>query len=663
MRHIVAALVSMLVLAGVLCVVVTQDQGSASFSVSTGGAPAQVGTATGPPQPPFVPPDGIRSRPLGHSPRTRPTVRATNGQRVNIVEVLLDDMRVDDLAYAPNVRRLLGHDGVDVRNMFSSYPLCCPARASFFSGLLPHNHHVYDVKPPYAYGAFDDRRTIATSLHAVGYSTGLVGKYLNGYGQQSALAPRLTWGRRSPAAAFAAAHVISQFYVPAGWDDWEAGIGGRYCSPACGGEYHYFNYAYTDNGVPTASPIGRYSSQVIGGQAARMIRAFHRTRVRDHRPFFVSTNFIAPHIGSGLAKSDTGCSYESSDGQPATLTEPAAPAWAWRIPMIAGITRGAGVRSDGTAERSIQDKPGLFATLPPFTASERACVRHNTQARAAAVAATDRAIGRLIRTLKETGEWKRTVVALWSDNGYFQGEHRRPIGKTITYDPVSRVPLIVTGPGMRGGSHRGALGGQDRDTPMTVVDLSRTLEAMAGARPPHRADGQDMSSVLTGADTGWREAVPLEFAEISPRVPGDDHRDPAFAPAAGSPTQGVRDGIVDPRTGIGLHTGRFYFVRYDDGEAELYDLHRDPDEWHNLMSRPAWLRRHHRLIRQLDLLWTGIRNCSGRRCHPVLPHDLTLDAAQNRAETEGWWHAMRLEYGSNHPHEGQRRVRRGPRGA
>ena len=34
------------------------------------------------------------------------------------------------------------------------------------------------------FGAFDDRRTLATSLNAAGYNTMFLGKYLNGYGVQ-----------------------------------------------------------------------------------------------------------------------------------------------------------------------------------------------------------------------------------------------------------------------------------------------------------------------------------------------------------------------------------------------------------------------------------------------------------------------------------------------
>lgn len=597
---------------------------------------------------PAISSTGIESRPT--SGRTR-GLRTAGGAKVNVVEVLLDDMRVDDLAYAPNVRHVLAADGITERNMFSSYPLCCPARASFYSGLLPHNHHVYSVDKPYAYQAFDDRSTIATSLHSVGYSTGFVGKYLNGYGDEAALAPRLNWLKRHPGRTLSQApKVESQDYVPAGWDQWYAGISGTYCKPACGGEYNFFNYAYTHNGHPRASRRGEYSSQVMGQQADHLIRRFHGTRTRTGKPFFLSVNFVAPHVGAGRRRGDTMCHYTTDSGHRVALESTAAPAWAYQAPAVAGITRGAGVLRDGTTEPGIADKPGSFAKLPELNASAAACVRRTTRDRAAAVYATDHYIGRMVATLKQTHEWDNTVFVFWSDNGYFQGEHHRMSGKIIPYEPVSRVPLIVTGPGIRGGAHDGVYGGSDRYAPMTVVDLSRTLEAIAGARTPHNPDGKDMEGVLTGPDTGWNEAVPLEFAVSDPRLPGNHHRDPGFAPADGSNVRrGVRGGLVDPRTGIGLHTGRYYYLRYADGEKELYDVWADPNEWNNLMADRAWVRGHGSLLAALNSVWNTTKNCTGSACYPTLPTALAVDRAQNTAQWSTWWRTMNTEYGDNHP--------------
>lgn len=94
---------------------------------------------------------------------------------------MADDMRFDELRFAPTLRRL-ARDGVSFENSLSPFPLCCPARASFLTGQLSHNHDVYWHDAPHGYADFDDSRTVATSLKGVGYRTGFVGKYLNRYG-------------------------------------------------------------------------------------------------------------------------------------------------------------------------------------------------------------------------------------------------------------------------------------------------------------------------------------------------------------------------------------------------------------------------------------------------------------------------------------------------
>ena len=102
----------------------------------------------------------------------------------NILVVTTDDMRWDELAYVPNVRKYVASRGLTFTNSFSPNPLCCPARASFLLGQYSHNHRVYSHEEPYGFGALDDHLTVGTALNKAGYKTALVGKYLNGYGQQ-----------------------------------------------------------------------------------------------------------------------------------------------------------------------------------------------------------------------------------------------------------------------------------------------------------------------------------------------------------------------------------------------------------------------------------------------------------------------------------------------
>ena len=92
--------------------------------------------------------------------------RQQDRARPNVVVVMADDMRADDLRFMPHVRRLVAARGLTYENAFSPYPLCCPARASFLTGQYAHNHDVLDNEAPYGFGGFDDSATVATALRA-----------------------------------------------------------------------------------------------------------------------------------------------------------------------------------------------------------------------------------------------------------------------------------------------------------------------------------------------------------------------------------------------------------------------------------------------------------------------------------------------------------------
>lgn len=98
----------------------------------------------------------------------------------NIVVIMADDLREDDLRYMPKTMQTVADRGVHFKNSFSPFPLCCPARASFLTGEYTHNHKVWSVSEPYGFQALDDSATVPVWLQDVGYNIVFLGKYLNG---------------------------------------------------------------------------------------------------------------------------------------------------------------------------------------------------------------------------------------------------------------------------------------------------------------------------------------------------------------------------------------------------------------------------------------------------------------------------------------------------
>src|SRR6478735_1950417 len=110
--------------------------------------------------------------------------RSSASSQPNILFILLDDLRADDLAAMPIVQSHLVAEGTTCENFFATAPLCAPSRASILRGEYPHNHGV--LRGSGVFGGFDlfqtqgeEQSTIATWLHDAGYRTALIGKYLN----------------------------------------------------------------------------------------------------------------------------------------------------------------------------------------------------------------------------------------------------------------------------------------------------------------------------------------------------------------------------------------------------------------------------------------------------------------------------------------------------
>lgn len=514
------------------------------------------------------------------------------GDRPNVVLVMADDMRVDDLAFAPHLRRLVAEHGVSFENSFSPFPLCCPARASFMTGQYAHNHKVLWHEPPFGYGGFDDSRTLATSLQEAGYRTGFIGKYLNRYGAD----PSKVTGEPS------------YTYVPNGWTDWRAAVENPGNAGFHGHTYNYYDTPFNVNGVLDNRYRGVYQSKVIGDFSVDMARRF----ADSGAPFFMYVNYVAPHHGEP-EPGDFPRDVRDENGEKVHVVTPAVP------PGVKGrfddvVDRASGVARIGELiESDLRDKPPTIRERAQSLGAEaQDAIRTATRRRAEAVHVMDRHIARLVRELKSSGEWDRTVFAFTSDNGMMLGEHGFAMTKVRAYEPSLRVPTLVTGPGLRAG--------EKRYDPISTVDLTATILDLADARPPHPADGISRVDTLLEGDRGWTTPIVTEAIRTSK---GDD---PAF---------------TDRRTTIGIRVSRYSYTRYRDGSVELYDLVTDPRQDDNVATAAAYVE----VRRALDKLWSRVKNCRAKACARPLPALLAADEARNRANTDAYWDQILAAYG------------------
>lgn len=66
----------------------------------------------------------------------------------NIIFVLTDDQFPGTENAMPALKKNITSQGVKFTNMTSTYPLCCPARATIERGQYAHNTHIYGNELP-----------------------------------------------------------------------------------------------------------------------------------------------------------------------------------------------------------------------------------------------------------------------------------------------------------------------------------------------------------------------------------------------------------------------------------------------------------------------------------------------------------------------------------
>lgn len=303
----------------------------------------------------------------------------------NVLVIMTDDQRYDSFGYMPLTAAELGPVSVTFSRAFVTTPLCCPSRSSILTGLFSHNTGVLNNSAPNG-GAtrFNPASTVATWLHAAGYRTGILGKYLNDY------------AKISPS-------------VPPGWDDFQV------FRDFLNGDNGYSKFTMAENGVVRAySGMQDYSTNLLAGRAVSFINS---TPARQ--PLMLFFTEYAPHDRAVPYSGDAG----SFAGMP--LWRP--PAW---------------------NETDVSDKARLVKTSPLFSSSAILKSDSFHQRIAEALQSADRATLTIVNALKQAGRWDSTLVIFLSDNGLSWGEHRLLDVKACPYEECLHVPFLVRVPGV-----------------------------------------------------------------------------------------------------------------------------------------------------------------------------------------------------------------------
>lgn len=174
----------------------------------------------------------------------------------------------------------------------------------------------------------------------------------------------------------------------------------------------------------------------------------------------------------------------------------------------------------------------------------------------------DSQVGRILKTLDETGRTDDTIVIFAGDNGLAVGQHGL-MGKQNLYEHSVRVPLMMAGPGIPAG--------QKRDGFCYLLDLYPTICEMLGISKPANAEGVSFVPMLSDPKATTRETIFYAYRNLM-------------------------RGICD---------GQYKLIEYtvkNERHTQLFDLQTDPWEMKNLADDPNFKSHQDRLVELLKVV-------------------------------------------------------------
>ena len=366
-------------------------------------------------------------------------VPAQKHERMNVLFIVSDDLcnSAAAMATTPHLDRLASM-GMTFDQAYCQYPVCCPSRNSFLSGLHPEKigarwEPLRDVAP--------DITTLPQLFRENGYYTASIGKVFHVDG----------WDLRWPDDEWL-------------YDDpksWDFRIN---CPPANQGPRRMPPFPRKGIRLEWPGHSGPIDYGMISfepdlaqddGQATQ--EAIRQLDLNLDKPFFLAVGYRRPHA-------------------PFVAPE----VYFWPYPLNTMQLPDPGDRSD------VADL--AFTVIPPNYGDPEA-MKKMKMCYLASVSFLDSQVGRLLQSLEEHGLMEKTIIIFFSDHGFQLGEHGEWHKNTL-FEESARAPLIIRIPGV-------TTPGAVSDALVELVDLYPTLKEYCDLPDPSQElTGRSIMSLL-----------------------------------------------------------------------------------------------------------------------------------------------------------------------
>jgi arylsulfatase A-like enzyme len=178
----------------------------------------------------------------------------------------------------------------------------------------------------------------------------------------------------------------------------------------------------------------------------------------------------------------------------------------------------------------------------PMLASGR--WKEAVQAYLATIAYCDMNIGRLLDAFEKSAHRDNTIIVFWCDHGWHLGEkhHWR---KFALWEEATRAPLLWVVPGV-------TKAGSVCERTVDFMSIYPTLTDLCGIPTPKHVEGPSLRPLLADPQAAWDKPAMTTYRFRNHTVRTEDWR----------------------------------YIRYENGDEELYHDADDPNEWTNIAASP-----------------------------------------------------------------------------
>ncbi|NIK80264.1 arylsulfatase A-like enzyme [Paenibacillus castaneae] len=461
-------------------------------------------------------------------------------QKTHIWLITTDQMRADVMGFVNKeihtpVLDKLAEEGTVFNHAYCASPVCTPSRASIFTGRYPHVHGAWNI----GVSLDENEVTLCDHLKKRDYKTIGVGK-MHFRPQCKAEFSRepedvvfRDRGRAEDGTYYGFdEHHISEDNLVGEYLDWL-----RARDPQVADRFNLDRYRSDDAAGDvweSDMPQELHQTYWIAEKSIEAIIAHDQDQ-----PLFLWTSFVDPHHPFNPPRAFAELYADLEIKAP-----------------IKADPEGMKLRPEHLARQSDR---GYWPGGGEAHQHDEAHISRLTRNYYAMISFIDEQIGHIQEAWRQKGLYDNVLVVFTSDHGELLGDHGLLYKGPWFYEGLTRIPMIIRGPGMVQGLTTNAL--------MEHVDIVPTLLRAIGEVPPYGVQGVSQQEVLMGHKLQVRDSALTSY---------DAH------------DRGIHAKC--------LRTDRYKLVVFaNEKYGEMYDLEDDPQESRNLFFDPA----HHAEKQQL----------------------------------------------------------------